>query len=171
MNVTPHITHISVTSTSLADTKRVAQEVLAVLKKQASHCAANTSTEEIAGAMIVGLRGDLGAGKTTFSQSVAEALGVTEVVTSPTFVIEKIYSTTDDVFKQFVHIDAYRLEGGKELSALDFERVIRDPQNLVFIEWPEQIADALSQIQNVFMISFEFLDEQTRKISYEDFIN
>src|ERR1700754_3179272 len=66
------------------------------------------------GATLVTLTGELGAGKTTFTQSLARALGVTDTVTSPTFVLEKIYSLPDSTqgFTRLVHIDAYRLSGG-----------------------------------------------------------
>src|ERR1700739_2778621 len=75
-------------------------------------------------ATVVTLSGDLGAGKTTFVQAAANALGIEENVTSPTFVIEKIYQLPkkSDVrhrfFKRLVHVDAYRLEGPAELEKL-----------------------------------------------------
>lgn len=97
-----------------------------------------------AGATLVTLTGELGAGKTTFTQEVARALGVTEHVTSPTFVLEKIYELpSGDSFSKLVHIDAYRLNGGSELRALGFEALTADTKNLIIIEWPERVADAL----------------------------
>ena len=62
-------------------------------------------------ATLVTLSGDLGAGKTTFTQGIARALGVEETVASPTFVIEKVYVLTAQRWERLVHIDAYRLEG------------------------------------------------------------
>src|SRR3989338_11057767 len=64
------------------------------------------------GATLVTLAGELGAGKTAFTQAVAKALGVEESVTSPTFVLEKIYGLTKSVFERLIHIDAYRLQKG-----------------------------------------------------------
>ncbi len=97
-----------------------------------------------AGATLITLTGELGAGKTTFTQEVARALGVTEQVTSPTFVLEKIYELpSQDSFSKLVHIDAYRLNGGAELAALGFDSLAADAKNLIIIEWPERIADAL----------------------------
>jgi tRNA threonylcarbamoyladenosine biosynthesis protein TsaE len=75
-------------------------------------------------ALIVGLYGNLGAGKTSFTQAVARALGVTDIVNSPTFVIEKIYDTKHTHFIRLVHIDAYRLEDAKELQNLNFEELV-----------------------------------------------
>ena len=92
-------------------------------------------------AFVTGLSGHLGAGKTAFVKRVADKLGVGEVVTSPTFVLMKIYGVQgpDVAFKRLVHIDAYRLERREDLEALRFEEVVADPGNLVMIEWPENV--------------------------------
>lgn len=100
------------------------------------------------GATFVTLSGELGAGKTAFAKAVARALGVEVVVTSPTFVLEKIYvlprsRSAKPAFERFVHIDAYRLSGGSELAQLGFDELMRDASNLVMLEWPERVADAL----------------------------
>ncbi|HEY1037621.1 MAG TPA: tRNA (adenosine(37)-N6)-threonylcarbamoyltransferase complex ATPase subunit type 1 TsaE [Candidatus Paceibacterota bacterium] len=115
-------------------------------------------------AVVVGLNGDLGAGKTTFSKEIARQLGVTETVTSPTFVIQKTYPTTDPVFQNFVHIDAYRLDEARELSVLGFEKLVSEPENLIFVEWPERVADILpgSTIQ----IHISVLDEHSREMKF-----
>lgn len=95
-------------------------------------------------ATLVTLSGELGAGKTAFMQAAAKALGITDTVTSPTFVLEKIYPLPEGaVFRKLVHIDAYRLKEGRELSALAFSQLLEDPGNLIFLEWPERVADAL----------------------------
>lgn len=95
-------------------------------------------------ATVVALSGDLGAGKTTFVQAVAKTLGIEENATSPTFVIQKTYRLPAEVrppsFRRLVHIDAYRLENARELEILGFEELLRDPQNLILIEWPEKVA-------------------------------
>jgi tRNA threonylcarbamoyl adenosine modification protein YjeE len=96
------------------------------------------------GATLVTLSGELGAGKTAFSKAIAKELGVTEVVTSPTFVLEKIYMLpSGGVFENLIHIDAYRLESGADLAPLGFDEVMRGAKNLVLLEWPEKVADAL----------------------------
>ena len=97
------------------------------------------------GAFVAGLSGHLGAGKTAFVKRIAAELGIREVVTSPTFVIMKIYETGGSdagakaAFKRLIHIDAYRLERREELEALRFEDVVSDKNNLVMIEWPENV--------------------------------
>jgi tRNA threonylcarbamoyladenosine biosynthesis protein TsaE len=85
-------------TTSLEETQKLAAEWVRSL---------GASSDE---ALVVGLYGNLGAGKTSFTQAVARELGVIDIVNSPTFVIEKIYETKHPDFKRLVHIDAYRLE-------------------------------------------------------------
>lgn len=94
-------------------------------------------------ATLVTLSGNLGAGKTAFTQAVARALGVLEPVTSPTFVLAKSYDLSGKEFSKLVHIDAYRLTEGKDLKALDFIRTLEDPGTLVILEWPEMVKDEL----------------------------
>ena len=113
-------------------------------------------------ATTIGLIGDLGAGKTTFVQGSARALGITDVITSPTFVIEKIYSLENQPFKHLIHIDAYRLQNAHELHVLGFEEILRDPGNLIFIEWPDKVKEALPE--TIKTLNFRFIDEKTREI-------
>jgi len=113
-------------------------------------------------ATVIGLSGDLGAGKTTFAQAVARELGVKESVTSPTFVIEKIYKLENQTFEHLIHIDAYRLESGRELEKIGWREIAADPQNLILIEWPERVAEILPP--DTRKITFKFVDEFTRTI-------
>ncbi len=91
-------------------------------------------------AYLIALSGELGAGKTTFSQGLARALGVSGSVQSPTFVLAKSYETQASWPKRILHIDAYRLEGPDALHALRFEEEIKDPNTLILLEWPECVA-------------------------------
>lgn len=91
------------------------------------------------GATVVTLSGELGAGKTTFVQEIAKSLGVTESITSPTFVIEKVYEVEGSAFRRLVHIDAYRLKSEHELEVLGWKEIISEKRNLVLIEWPERV--------------------------------
>ncbi|MDP2651771.1 MAG: tRNA (adenosine(37)-N6)-threonylcarbamoyltransferase complex ATPase subunit type 1 TsaE, partial [bacterium] len=97
------------------------------------------------GATLVTLSGDLGAGKTAFVKAVAHVLGIEETVTSPTFVLEKIYQLGSETpkFKRLIHIDAYRLEAGSELAQLGFDELMSDAGNLILLEWPGKVAEAL----------------------------
>lgn len=137
------------TSKNLEDTQQIAEDFVRDLVPK------NT-------ALVVGLYGDLGSGKTTFTQQVAKALGITETVTSPTFVIEKIYTISHNSFTQLIHIDAYRLESSKELVQLHWQEIINDPKNIIMLEWPERVADILPD--GMAKLTFIFIDETTREV-------
>lgn len=96
-------------------------------------------------ATLVTISGELGAGKTAFTKAIAHVLGIEETVTSPTFVLEKIYQLGSETpkWKRLVHIDAYRLETGSDLAPLGFDELMQDAGNLILLEWPEKVADAL----------------------------
>ena len=104
-----------------------------------------SETERIAAALaerlvvgdVVGVSGDLGAGKTTFVRGACRALGVTAPVTSPTFTIGHRYSGDVDVS----HLDLYRFAGVSEAEWGDLEPYFEDA--IVFVEWPEAGATAL----------------------------
>ena len=100
-------------------------------------------TPHVRAATVVSLSGDLGAGKTTFTQGVARALAVEEVVTSPTFVIEKIYELSGQKWTRLIHIDAYRLKDMHELEVLGWHEIVQEPGNLILIEWPEMVASLI----------------------------
>ncbi len=113
-------------------------------------------------ATVVCMFGDLGSGKTTFVKGVAEALHVRESVTSPTFVLEKIYALDHPQFKNLIHIDAYRLEKGEEIVRLGWNEIIKDPHNLIIVEWPSNIKDVLPP--DYISIECNFVDPTTRGI-------
>ncbi|MBM3260853.1 tRNA (adenosine(37)-N6)-threonylcarbamoyltransferase complex ATPase subunit type 1 TsaE [Candidatus Kaiserbacteria bacterium] len=115
-------------------------------------------------ATIVALSGDLGAGKTTFTQGVAHALGVEEVVTSPTFVIEKVYELHDQKWSRLIHIDAYRLVSEHELEVLGWHDMIADSRNLILIEWPEMVAELIPEKAVRVTLSG---DDDTREITVD----
>lgn len=115
----------------------------------------------------VRLEGNLGAGKTTFSKYIGELLGVKETVNSPTFVIQKSYQTTHPFFKQFIHIDLYRIENPKELEPIHFKEILATPDSLIFIEWPEKAGEYLGS--NLPEIKFEHVNENTRTIETVNF--
>lgn len=124
------------------------------------------------GATLVTLSGELGAGKTAFTKAVARALGIHETVNSPTFVLEKIYLLPENyghrksVFKRLIHIDAYRLEKGTDLAPLGFDELMQNPGNLILLEWPERVADVLSEVTR--QVSFKALPDGSREISYAE---
>ncbi len=113
-------------------------------------------------ATVVALSGELGAGKTTFTQEAALVLGVETPVTSPTFVIEKIYPLTHSLFSRLIHIDAYRLSSGEELAKLGWKDLLEDPKNLIFIEWPENVLSVIPK--DTMTLVLTVIDEDLRTI-------
>ncbi len=115
-------------------------------------------------ATVVGLYGDLGAGKTTFVQAVAKSLGVNTHVSSPTFLILKTYPLHATRYTLLVHIDAYRLKSSDELTKLGFADLLADPTNLILVEWADKVADILPTDHK--QLHFKFIDDQTREITF-----
>lgn len=94
-------------------------------------------------ATIVALWGDLGAGKTTLTKYLGKSFGIDEEIVSPTFVIMKSYELQHSKFKKFIHIDAYRFEKPEESNTIKLHEIIADSKNIILIEWPELLGDAL----------------------------
>jgi tRNA threonylcarbamoyladenosine biosynthesis protein TsaE len=121
---------------------------------------------------VVAFYGDLGAGKTTFIQALAKEMGIEEPTTSPTFVIQKSYDSAlkpkqfgqAKYFDKLIHIDAYRLESGEELSKLRFEETLQLPKTLICIEWPSNVESVLPE--NVIKVECKFVDENTREYGF-----
>jgi len=114
---------------------RLAQEILSMTERQGS-----------AGARILALQGDLGAGKTTFTQGFARGLGIKRRTASPTFIIMRRFAIPGrrhHQFKNFYHVDAYRLKKLDSLEAIGLREIFAEPTNVVVVEWPEKIKDAL----------------------------
>jgi len=113
-------------------------------------------------ATVLSLKGDLGSGKTTFSQFLAKRLGVKGVIQSPTFVLIKKYPTFNHVFQNFFHIDTYRIEKESDFSNLGFSEIIMNPENIIAIEWPEKIANLIPS--DSFVVSFEHGENESERI-------
>jgi tRNA threonylcarbamoyladenosine biosynthesis protein TsaE len=111
---------------------------------------------------VVLLVGDLGAGKTTFTKAVAAALGVVDVVTSPTFTIAHAYETASgSPIRSLMHLDAYRLRGADDLDAVGLFDALDDGAAAI-IEWGDIVAAAFD---DVLVIELGIVDENTRSIT------
>ena len=120
------------------------------------------------GAVVVGLSGNLGAGKTAFAKACAKAMDIRETVMSPTFVLERVYripakNFTAKRFDHFIHIDAYRLSGREELAHLGWSDIVKNKRNLIFVEWPEIVKKAMPK--DMITVRFKHIDEKTREVS------
>ena len=134
---------MEIISGSTDKTKEIAYEIAGKIKKGS----------------VIALYGDLGSGKTTFVRYFVEGLGLKNRVQSPTFVVARKYGNVN-------HIDLYRLSSKEEALDIGLEEMISDENSITVIEWPETIEDLLPS--NTVKIYFEYIDENTRKITIEN---
>ena len=85
--------------------------------------------------LVMGLRGDLGSGKTTWVRAMLRGLGYEGRVPSPTYTLLEQYACGD---LSFVHLDLYRLRGGEELENLGLRDWLAEPKRWIAVEWPER---------------------------------
>lgn len=122
---------------------------MGITMTQTLHLADLAATEQFASAVARALRpgdvilltGDLGAGKTTFTQGLARGLGIEANITSPTFVLVRHHDHPGNG-PNLVHVDAYRLSGEDELTSLDLETSLDN--SVIVIEWGRGMAEALA---------------------------
>ena len=107
------------------------------------------------GGEVLALVGDLGAGKTTFTQMLCEELGVTSVVNSPTFVVMKEYEAHHKNISHITHMDAYRITNEEQIFELGLDAKINQQHSLVVIEWEDKIKKYLDRVEQVRWIEFE----------------
>ncbi len=122
---------------------------------------ANLIATKLSGGEILLLSGDLGAGKTTFTKGLALALGVDDVITSPTFTIMKEYYGRLKLY----HFDMYRLESEDEVYELGFEEYLADKDGVAVIEWNKFTS---FETEDVFELNFSRIDDTTRRIEIDD---
>lgn len=115
-------------------------ENAAAMKKFAAGLAKKISAQSLGKhAKVIALVGDLGAGKTTFTQGFLKALGVKRRIISPTFLIIRPYALRATRYERAIHIDCYRLHKPQELLSLGFKEILKNPAHIVLIEWPELV--------------------------------
>jgi tRNA threonylcarbamoyladenosine biosynthesis protein TsaE len=109
---------------------------------------------------VICLQGDLGAGKTTFVQGIAQGWGSRDAVSSPTFIIVNVYRSDDQ--KQLFHLDAYRLESTLEAEELDLQSM--QAQGSLLIEWPERMERLIPRDR--LWIKLEHVDQEERQMKF-----
>ncbi|MEW6028191.1 MAG: tRNA (adenosine(37)-N6)-threonylcarbamoyltransferase complex ATPase subunit type 1 TsaE [Chloroflexota bacterium] len=107
---------------------------------------------------LVCLQGELGSGKTTFAQGVAQGWGALDTVSSPTFVLVNLYRRPDG--GQLFHMDAYRIESAPEGEELDLESMLS--QGPVLVEWPERLGNILPAAR--LAVNLEHVAEEHRQM-------
>ncbi len=126
---------------------------------------AHTFAKTLVGGDIVFLDGDLGAGKTTFTQGVLESFGYTEPVRSPTFSIMNIYPINRGLISKVIHLDFYRFNSPDEIRTLGLEDFLEDPKIIFLIEWPEKGTGDMSSLVPTKTIHFRTISENEREIN------
>jgi len=138
--------------------------------KQVFHTTSPTKTQKLARSFAASLEpgsvlafsGPLGAGKTTFIQALAQGLGVTKRLTSPTFVILKQYSTPQ-LPGYFYHLDLYRLSSINDLNSLDLNELLAESNHIFAIEWPKIASPLLPK--DTYYFDFHPTGELNRQIT------
>lgn len=110
---------------------------------------------------VICLQGDLGAGKTTFVQGVAQGWGSVDAVSSPTFILINEYRRADA--SQLFHMDAYRLDSTAEAELLDLDSMLAD--GALIIEWPERIPGLIPSER--LWVQLEHVDEEEREMKFK----
>lgn len=117
-------------SRSEEDTKNLAKELF---QKNQVHAGQR--------AIVFALKGDMGAGKTIFTKGLGKAIGVNDIITSPTYNLINSYKSSNGLYK-LVHIDAWRLNSVEEISDINLQKEISDG-SIVSIEWSDKIAEEI----------------------------
>jgi len=116
-------------------------------------------------ATILLIQGDLGAGKTTLTQSMGRVLGITDHIVSPTYVISRRYETQNAEYpwKNLIHTDAYRLEHAVGLKKLAYDADCTNPDNVMIFEWPERVGNYFDDYETT-RIRIEMGEEQEERV-------
>ena len=110
------------------------------------------------GGEVLELVGDVGAGKTTFTEGLAKGIGVLETVQSPSFTISRVYEGEK---LQLKHYDFYRLAEPGILAA-EISESLAEPDNITVVEWAESVSDILPEDRT--RIVFQPTSENSRKV-------
>jgi len=148
---------IKVLSESPEETQKIASLLINTILKQK-----NLKRNK---ALVISLEGNLGSGKTEFFKGIAKGIKLKERIFSPTFLIMKRFTLKHKLFKFLWHLDCYRLKKISEIKELDFKEIIKNYQNIIFIEWGNKIKRFLPK--NHWMIKFKIKGENKRSLELE----
>ena len=114
---------------------------------------------------LVLLHGDLGAGKTTLVKGIASALGIEDVVSSPSFSLVNEYDTgRAAAVSRLYHLDLYRLQSEADLASIGFEDFVAPADGVTLVEWPERAATALPEC--FLLIEIETVSAHSRRMRF-----
>lgn len=137
----------TITSYSLNQTESIAQKL----------------AQRVKPGEVICISGELGAGKTSFTQALLKALGVKEKVVSPTYTIMHEYHGQQ--IGSIYHVDLYRLNSTQEIETIGIRQLVQSRFGLLIIEWPEKIAQQLPK--ESIRIHIDILDESSRQFIFE----
>ena len=135
------------TYTSLSDTRKIAEAF----------------AHTLAIGDVVAFLGGMGAGKTAFTRYALSALGITARVQSPTFAIVNEYKTPDGT--QIYHFDMYRISSDADLESTGYFDYLDRKDNILFVEWSENITVSIPEHRRLRRIKIETLSETEREIT------
>lgn len=124
--------------------------------------------KEILPGDVVGLVGELAAGKTTFTQALLKTWGYDGPVNSPTYVIEHHYPINSKDLDEVVHLDFYRLDA-QSLAHFDWSEYTNQPKKIILIEWPGVAAPWLPE--RLKTIRLEQINEKTRRLTLSEHLS
>jgi len=116
-------------------------------------------------AFIISLEGPLGSGKTEWLRGFIRYFAPKEQVLSPTFILMREIPLNHSFFKKIYHLDCYRFKNEKEIEVLGFKDIIRQPKNLVVIEWGDRLKKILPS--GIWRLKFKHQGLKKRKITLE----
>lgn len=121
---------------------------------------------KLKGGEIIGLIGELGAGKTIFAKGLAAGSGIKKNITSPTFVLMKIYKIKKNKseISNLVHVDAYRIKSFKKLLDIGIKEYLNKPDTIVIIEWVDKIKKTLTK--KIKYVKIKYQNKNKRIIIY-----
>lgn len=118
---------------------------------------------DLEGSNVIALIGELGSGKTTFSQGLGEVFGLKRMI-SPTYILLRQYRLSDSPkYSHLYHADLYRVSTPQEALDLGFPEIWSDPKNILLIEWPESVLELLPA--NTIVVNFEKTQDDKREIT------
>ncbi|MCK4968362.1 MAG: tRNA (adenosine(37)-N6)-threonylcarbamoyltransferase complex ATPase subunit type 1 TsaE [Candidatus Aenigmarchaeota archaeon] len=117
---------------------------------------------QLTGGEVIALLGSLGSGKTILTKGIAKGLGIREIITSPTFVLMKVYPVKREKIHCFCHIDAYRLDKGTQLLDIGASDWLEQAKVITVIEWADQVADILPK--NTILIKIKTSKKENERI-------
>ena len=124
---------------------------------------------KLQGGEVVALIGELGAGKTTLIKGIAKGLGVKKIITSPTFVLMKIYNVKNKAIKKIIHIDCYRLKQPSDILAIGANEYFKRKDSIVLIEWADKIKKILPE--KIITCKISLIKEDQRRYDITGLIN